>query len=122
MNEINTRESGNKGEAIAVEYLEKNGYIIKKQNFHFGRHGELDIIAEKDNTLIFVEVRSKTSPNTVNPLLTLSNGKRQKIRRSAEGYLYVNKITNQQCRIDFICVDFTNQSKEPQIIHIENAF
>lgn len=52
---MNNKSKGNKGEEIAVNYLISKGYSIKKRNFHFGRYGEIDIIAEKDNVLIFLK-------------------------------------------------------------------
>lgn len=114
------RQAGDRGELVAKEYLEENGYKIIKENFHFGRTGELDIIAEKNDILVFVEVRSKFSENTLNPLLSLTQSKRRKIRKSAEGYLYINKIQNKMCRIDFLIVDFSTTSDKPVIQHLEN--
>ena len=60
---MNTREKGDKAEEIAVKYLVDKGYSIKKRNFSFGKIGELDIIAEKDDTLVFVEVKYLKSLN-----------------------------------------------------------
>lgn len=117
--EVNKRELGNKAEDIVSEYLQKNKYLIKKRNFHFGKIGELDIIAEKDNMLIFIEVRSRYSPNTMDPILTFNYKKRKSILKTIEGYLYVNKITDKDCRFDFIGIDMFYDV--PKINHIENA-
>jgi putative endonuclease len=116
------RSIGNTGEVAAKNYLIENGYSIVKENFHFGRHGEIDIIANYMDLLVFVEVRTKKSTGTINPLLTLTNGKKNKIKKTAQGYLYVNKIVDKQCRFDFVCVDFSIDAEKPQIMHIENAF
>jgi len=118
---VNTRQSGFRGEEAAKKYLIARDYSIIKENFHFGRYGEIDLIVEKDNILVFIEVRSKTSPNTINPLLSLSEKKKTKIRKAAEGYLYINKIVDKMCRLDFIVVDFTKSIDSPSIQHIENA-
>jgi putative endonuclease len=117
--ELNKREKGNNAEEVVSEYLEKKNYQIIKRNFHFGKVGELDIIAEKDNMLIFIEVRSRYSQNSIDPILTFNNKKRRSVLKTIEGYLYVNKITNKDCRFDFISIDMFYP--EPKINHIENA-
>lgn len=114
-----TKEKGRRGETIAAEFLESKGYVIKKRNFHFGKNGEIDIIAEKDNELAFVEVKFRTSRTYGDPLESITPKKAHTLRRIAEGYLYVNKITDMACRIDIIIVDFRND--EPEITHLENA-
>lgn len=116
----NTREKGRFAEDIAAAYLEKKGYKIIKRNFVFGRTGELDIIAEISGILVFVEVRSKSSGSTYDPILSIDYKKQKTIKRTAEGYLYVNKITDKECRLDVIIVDLSH--KEPDINHIESAF
>ncbi|GAB5465582.1 MAG: YraN family protein [Candidatus Kapaibacteriales bacterium] len=118
----NSRDFGKKGEDVAAQYLTSKGYTIVKRNFHYGRHGELDIVAKKEDLLIFVEVRSKFSRNTINPMLTLNYPKIKKIKKSGEGYLYINKIRNVQCRFDFIWIDFSKNKDKPEVNHIENAF
>ena len=119
MDEINNRQKGNKAEEIIAVYLESKGFEIKKRNFHFGKVGELDIVAEKNNMLIFIEVRSRYSPNSLDPILTFNNKKRRSILKTIEGYLYVNKITDKDCRFDFISIDMFYD--KPKINHIENA-
>ena len=114
------REKGNKAEELAVKYLSDKGYKIKKRNFHFGKIGELDIVAELSGTLVFIEVRSRYDNKTIDPIFTLNPRKRKALRKSAEGYLFVNKILNKDCRMDFIKIDmFMNP---PYIEHYENAF
>ena len=54
----NTREIGAKGEKAAAKFLKKNGYRIVKKNF-YSAHGEIDIIAENKEYLVFVEVKSR---------------------------------------------------------------
>lgn len=54
------KEFGNKGEDIAIEYLEKRGYIILERNFYC-RQGEIDIIAKDKNEIVFIEVKSRSS-------------------------------------------------------------
>ena len=114
-----TRSKGNYGENLAAEYLEANGYNIIKRNFHFGRNGEIDIVAEKDGELVFVEVKYRTNRSYGDPLESITPRKAKTLRLTAEGYLYVNKITDKACRIDIIVID--KRGEETKINHIENA-
>ena len=54
----NKKQIGSEGEEIACNYLIKEGYKIIKRNWHFG-HGEIDIIAKRNNVLVFIEVKSR---------------------------------------------------------------
>lgn len=119
MDTNNKRERGNTAEEYVTNYLIEKGYKIIKRNFHFGKLGEIDIICEHKNVLIFIEVRSRFSKNSIDPLETFSTKKRRSIFKTIEGYLYVNKIENKDCRFDFIKIDMFDDS--PQITHLENA-
>ncbi len=114
-----TRDKGNHGEDLAVEYLEAKGYKIIKRNFHFGKTGEIDIIAEINNELVFVEVKYRTNRSYGEPLESITPKKANTLRRTAEGYLFVNKIYDKACRIDIIIID--KRGNKPFIEHLENA-
>jgi putative endonuclease len=120
-NNQTTREKGYIGEDIAGKYLEENGYTIVKRNFTFGRVGEVDIIAEKNSKLVFVEVKYRTSDKYGDPLFAINPRKVQSMRKTAEGYLYVNKITNREIRFDVITIDVRDRSVPPKLNHIEQA-
>ncbi|MGB9771331.1 MAG: YraN family protein [Candidatus Kapaibacteriota bacterium] len=116
----NPTEIGKCGEDIACEHLLKKGFNILKRNFHFGKLGELDIVAEKDNTIVFVEVKFQTSDKFGDSHFWITPSKQKKLRKAAEGYLFVNKWQNKSCRFDAIFIDF--RYDPPKIDHIENAF
>jgi len=111
---------GSKYEAIAVDYLIKKGYEIIKRNFYFGKMGEIDIIAKQGKVIVFFEVKARKNLEFGTIYDTMPISKRKAIRKVAEGYLYINKITDIECRIDFIGIDATIEPHK--IIHIENAF
>lgn len=113
------RAKGSRGESLACDYLSKLGYNILKRNFYFGKHGEIDIIAEDGLYLVFIEVKSRYSDEFGDPLLSITSRKQRSLRRAAEGYLYVNKITDKDCRFDVIIVRF---DKNNAIEHIKAAF
>jgi putative endonuclease len=114
-----TRDKGNKGEDIAVEYLTNKAYKIKKRNFHFGKVSELDIVAEDGDVLVFIEVKTRNSNEFGDPIQSITPQKQKKLRSAATGYLYINKIEDKECRFDVIIVDLRN--KNPQIEHLINA-
>lgn len=116
----NSTETGRRGEQIALEFLEANGYKIMKRNFHFGRYGEIDLIGEKDGTLVFFEVKVQTTDAFGDPRFWITSSKQQKLRKSANGFLYINKIEDKNCRFDAIIIDL--RITPPQIEHIKNAF
>ncbi|MFY8161568.1 MAG: YraN family protein [Candidatus Kapaibacteriota bacterium] len=117
-NKLDSRAKGDKSEDLAVEYLIQKGYSIKKRNFTFGRNGEIDVIAEFKNMLIFVEVKSRYNKLGPDPILSINYPKQKSIRKAAEGYLYVNKIENKLCRFDAILIEYDNM--EPKFEHLEN--
>ncbi len=118
--ENSTRSFGNFGEKLALEYLTKEGYKHLKSNFYFGRYGEIDLVVEKNDTLVFVEVKIKRTQQFGSPHYWITPAKQAKLRRAAEGFIYVNKISDKSFRFDAILIDF--DFDPPKIEHIENAF
>ncbi|ROL56153.1 YraN family protein [Bacteroidetes/Chlorobi group bacterium Naka2016] len=113
-------DTGKRGEEIACDYLLNKGYKILKRNFHFGKLGELDIVAEKDDCLVFVEVKLQTTDNFGDSRFWITPAKQKKLKKTAEGYIYTKKIQNKSCRFDAIFIDL--RYNPPLINHIENAF
>lgn len=116
----NNREKGKIGEDVALEFIVNKGYKILKRNFKFGNTGELDIVALDGDCIVFVEVKARYEQNKYgDPLYSITPQKQRNLRRAAEGYLYVNKITNKDCRFDIITVDMSAQPHK--IEHLINA-
>jgi putative endonuclease len=81
---VNTRERGNRGEAVARSYLEKKGFEILCTNYYC-RHGELDIVARDSDSLVFVEVKCRrTRRDTVQ---AIGPGKVRSLKRSALAFM-----------------------------------
>jgi putative endonuclease len=59
MTKPSTQQVGSAGERLAAEYLISQGYVIRERNWHYGRIGEIDIVAEDGASLVFVEVRTR---------------------------------------------------------------
>ncbi len=118
MNKSN--EIGKLGEQAAENYLIEKGYKILKKNFHFGKLGEIDIIAEKDGKLIFFEVKVQKSNHFGDSHFWITQAKQNKLRKVAEGYLYINGIKGIACQFDAIFIDL--RYNPPILDHLENAF
>lgn len=95
------KQVGKLGEDVACEYLRRHGFSIRDRNY-VKKTGELDIIAQKDNTLHFVEVKTvlvhnfiseKSSSDDYSPSLNLHNAKVRKVTRTGEWYVLEKKWT-----------------------------
>lgn len=116
---LNKRQRGIAGEELAVDFLLKKGYRILERNYRFER-GEIDIIAEDNNTLVFVEVKTRRSKEFGEPEDAVTPGKQKQIKQTAEGYIFQYQIDDRSCRFDIVAIDIG--MKEPSIRHIEDAF
>ena len=110
------RTIGINGEKTAEKYLKNNKYKILDCNYH-SRFGEIDIIAKKDNFIVFVEVKARNNNSLGEPREAVTYSKQNKIIKTAEFYILDKKI-DLQPRFDVIEV-FTDTDT---VNHIENAF
>lgn len=112
---------GKLGETIASDYLTKNNFSIIEQNWRSGKYGEIDIIANDNNTqdLVFIEVKAR-STNTNDAKELVTRKKQQKLYKLAESYLYLNSKENSSCRFDVIAIKINEEGKALE--HIKNAF
>lgn len=92
---------GRAHEAAARRFLESRGLRILQSNFHC-RFGEIDLIAEDGEDLVFVEVRARRNPDYGGPLASIGAGKRNRLRRSALAYLQRTAQSERPCRFDVI--------------------
>lgn len=106
---------GAQGEILAKQYLIDNGYKILAQNYTT-KIGEIDIIATKNDIIVFVEVKNRQTKRFGMPREAITPYKQNKIRKVAVQYLVVKKLTNKQVRFD--CVEILGDT----ITHIENCF
>jgi len=81
------KDTGNKGENIAANYLLQHGYIIVNKNWRY-KHLEVDIIASKKNKLHFIEVKTRTSERFGKPEESIGRDKMKNLKNAAEEYLY----------------------------------
>ncbi len=113
---------GLRGENAAAKFLRRQGYVIVAQQQHDHRLGEIDIIAAKDRTVVFVEVKTRTSQSAGNPAEAVDQHKRERMQRVALKFLKRKDLLSIRARFDIIAVTWPDLQKPPQIEHFENAF
>lgn len=108
-----------RGEELATQFLKKKGYKIIDRNFRKG-YGEIDIVALKDNTLVFVEVKTKTSNLYGSPLEEITYFKLKSLLKTAQFYKLLNPRLPDALRIDAISVMLDWSGNASSIEHVEN--
>jgi putative endonuclease len=98
-----TQARGYQAESDAEAFLTAQGYTILERNFRAGRYGEIDLVAQDGDTLVFVEVRSRTTPTGSTPAESVTDLKLGRLLRAAEYYLVRRRL---DCfwRVDVVAV------------------
>ena len=113
-------KAGKQGEKLALVFLKKYGYKIKELNYKT-RYGEIDIIADDQDCISFVEVRSRSTGIFGLPEYSINRKKQNQIIRTALSYIKRKKLEDRDCRFDVVCIEEVN-SASPKIRLIKNAF
>lgn len=109
---------GQIAENKAAKYLIKQGLIMIQRNFHC-RYGEIDLIMQDQETLVFVEVRFRHNSNYGGSAESITFSKQTKLIKTAQNYLMKNKLGDVACRFDVI--GLSGNLKKPDINWIVNA-
>lgn len=117
---LSPHELGKSGEEAALRYLIKKRYKILARGFRLFR-GEIDIIARERNTLVFVEVKTRSHKDFGFPEEAITPSKQKQIRKIAEGFLMKNNMENAECRFDVLSL-IKKEKSAFEINHIQNAF
>ncbi len=117
--DLDRRRFGDQGEEATVHFLETQGYAIRHRNFRC-RYGELDVVAEKDGTLCFVEVRSRSSAIWGDPSYTVSWPKQRRVVKAALHYLLAYGMMGKMIRFDVVSV--VGRGRDAAVEHFPNAF
>ena len=111
---------GQKGEELATLFLQQKDYRIIVRNYRC-KIGEIDIIARDQKTLVFVEVKTRSSHSFGSPAMAVTAKKQRQISRTAENYLAQNHLFDDSARFDVIGITLPADGKT-EIDHIKNAF
>jgi len=116
-------KAGRWGEKQAEHFLRKADYQILGRRVRVGRHDELDLIARQgDDTMVFVEVKTRKNENYGRPAASVNREKRRRLSRAAVGFLKKRKLRPPYIRFDVVEVIGGLDGGTPEIRHIENAF
>lgn len=114
---------GEKGELLAREYLGRKGFVILACNFQC-RYGEIDIIAQNDGELVFVEVKTRRSSSFGNIFEQVSESKKQCLIKTMNVFLETQKDSWLSWRFDYIgilAIGSINSNRQYKIHHLKNV-
>lgn len=119
---MDDKSVGKRGEELAAVHLRETGYEILEMNYHCPL-GEIDIVASKEDTLVFIEVKSRTNLNFGYPQEGLTAAKCRKLTQLAEYYLKEKNLQEKKCRFDVVAILLERKSHRVKSIEIiTNAF
>ena len=111
---------GRQGEALACQYLSRQGYRVIVRNYRT-KLGEIDIIAEEQGTLVFVEVKTRRGHQCGHPFEAVTPAKCRQISKVALEYLAETGREGQSARFDVVAISFSGEAA-PVIELVKNAF
>ncbi len=112
---------GRQGEDAARAFLQRRGVRIIAENFACAA-GEIDLVGRDRGTLVFVEVKTRTSGAFGPPHLAVHRQKQRQIVRAAQWYLAEQRMADVACRFDVLAVTFPDDGGSPRIDWVQNAF
>src|SRR5437762_8268971 len=114
-------ELGARGENLACRFLKKNGYKILYRNFRGRTGGEIDVVCRDRDTLVFVEVKTRTREDFGRPLDAVNRDKRNRISRGGLAWLRLLDDPDILFRFDVVEVIIA-KGTEPRLEILRNAF
>ena len=118
---IRAQPLGRRGEVAAGRYLRKHGYIIVARG-HRDNIGELDLVAVDGRTVVFIEVKTRTSHDAGHPADAVDEEKQQRLTRLALSYMKRHDLLECAARFDVVAVTWPTDSNQPIVEHFQNAF
>ena len=116
---VTRQDKGKRGELLAAEYLKQHGLKVVAQNFRCPI-GEIDLIGRDGKTIVFVEVRSRSTANFGTPQESISLSKQRKLTHLAQWYLKKQGLEREPARFDVIAIIWRDGM--PDLTWIVNAF
>ncbi|RKU33518.1 YraN family protein [Candidatus Poribacteria bacterium] len=112
---------GKIGESLAIAHFKARGCKILAQNYRVGR-GEIDLIVQDGQFIVFVEVKTRRSLKFGLPQEAVTRQKQKQISKIALGYLKAENLWDAPCRFDVIGIHLSYQFELLNLEHIESAF
>src|SRR3989338_4710146 len=122
MNSNNYIDFGSFAEELAEKFLKDRGYKILGRNYR-KPWGEVDIIAEKEGIIIFVEVKASDSPapKGFEPEKRVNNDKILRIKRAAQTYIQQDNLDKRSWQIDIIAIELNKDRGVAKVTHFKNV-
>jgi putative endonuclease len=117
---VKRKALGEMGERWARQYLEQNGYRIRETNYRC-REGEIDIVAQDKDCLVFIEVRTKTGAAFGSPEESVTTAKQEKLVSVAMSYLQAHDDLPSEWRIDVVAIEVSLKGRVVRTELIRNA-
>ncbi len=114
------RDAGRLGERMAASFLESRTYRVVQRNYRC-RFGEIDLVVEGAEGLVFVEVRTKRRPCLFEPEETITPAKARRMATLAEHYLAATKQQERPWRVDVVAVELDRGGEPARIEHFKDA-
>ncbi len=113
------QHTGKLGEKMAERFLVSRGFSILDRNFR-APFGEIDLVAERNGCIIFLEVKTRTSERFGPPLSSITRTKQEHILKNCQYYLKRYDLCNGPCRVDAIAVKLDVRGKLRSLHHVKN--
>lgn len=112
---------GQRGEDFAVRYLKRLGYHVVGRQVDL-RVGELDVVAVDGRTVVFVEVKTRTSDSAGTAAEAVDQQRQERMTRAALAYLKAHGLLEYSARFDVIALTWPDGARTPTVDHIRDAF
>ncbi len=112
---------GQRGEDFAARYLKRLGYHVVGRQIDL-RVGELDVVAVDGRTVVFVEVKTRTSDAAGSPAEAVDDLRQERMTRAALAYLKSHGLLEYSARFDVVALTWPEGARAPTVKHIQNAF
>lgn len=112
---------GQRGEEYAARFLRQRGYRILQYNPQ-REFAEIDLIAVDQDTIVFVEVKTRANSHAGTPLEAIDRRKKLRLTLAALGYLKHHRLLDQRARFDVIGLTWPPEQDQPTVQHVQNAF
>ena len=109
------KELGKRGEELALRFLKRSGYRIIERNY-VCKMGEMDIIAQEKDTLVFVEVKTRTSLDFGPPQLAVNSTKQMQLSKVALNFLKEKRCEDVKARFDVVAIVLRSPGEEIELI------
>lgn len=117
---MNNRRTGRRGESLACQHLKSLGYTILDTNWR-SSEGEIDVVARDDETIVFVEVKARTSRRFGLPEESITRRKRRRLQQAGLAYLGTHELLDRPWRIDVVALELDRDGRPRRVEHYPDA-